>query len=201
MGFLDTLNPCPHSTAGNFINDLAEQSPRHARALQLSQLQQELAGLERQDAEQAQTFQIARTRVEIELQRAVQAGTIGASAKETRLKRFDSLVAGPGGLTFAAAGISDGTIPLTKEQLERIPSGKVTIPPHLADRVGITFEQILAAAAQDVEAGLLVSDVLPGGDQSDDVGDISGRVLEDLERGPTLPEPKPSNLPPNSPPT
>lgn len=184
---------------GGFLQELVEKSPRHARALQIAQLEQELADLERQDADKAQALQIARTRVEIELERAVQAGTITTAAKDKRLERFDDIVAGPGGLTLAAAGISDGSIPLSEEQRARyenagLDTEDVVVPPHLAKDFGITFEQILAAAAQDVEAGLLISNVLPGGDVSADVGDISASVVEDLQNGPTLPD---SRLPLN----
>ena len=116
--------------AGDFIRNLTEKSPEHARSLQLAQLQQELTDLQRQDAEKALAIEIARTQVEIELERAVLSGTLDASAKEARLKRFDTDVGG--GITFdgrIAAGshirrqIAHGHIPLTDQQ-RRLVEGK-----------------------------------------------------------------------------
>lgn len=177
---------------GEMLADITGRSPRHARALQIAQQSQRLEALEREDAERAQVIRIARNAIEYQLEAAVQDGTLDASAKQARLEVFDGHVGNLNFRSHARGRLGSINIPgmeLTPEQEayldarydEDDPRRNVKLPKSL-----LTPQQIAIAAAQSVESSGLLTDLVPGGNQSDFV-ELSDFVNEELRTGPQLP--------------
>lgn len=166
--------------ARQFIEDLVSQSPQHARALQVAQQDQQIQSQERQDPN-AQVVLLARNAIELQLEQAVQRGDLTASAKEARLKAFDSVIGRPNAGASARSRLGEDF--RERERLGQLDPGEDD--PRL--RTGeVTIEEIVEAAAGTIESGGLLSDLLPGGDQSTEI-ELSNFVRNEVGRGPALP--------------
>ena len=168
---------------GDFIQDLITKSPNHARALKIAQQAQELADLERQDAERAQIFEIARGALEYELEKAVQDGTLDPSAKKARLGQFEKHFNNLDFRRHVRGDLNAGIVELTEEQKQLL-GDKSAISLPLNE---ITPQQIAESAAQAVEKNGVFTDLIQGGDRSDYV-ELSDQVRDAVNSPPNLPE-------------
>lgn len=197
---IDTVNRFVDETRGAvdgpdkanaFLRDLIEKSPRHAAAIQLAQLQQQVQEAQRGN-ERAQTFKVARTLIERELERAAAAGVIDQTTVATRLDYFDN--------NFAQLSNEDvlrevarGNVRLTDEQEKLLLAlGYEPGDPRREYRIAtldpnlVTDAQRAEAAASRIEAGTYVSDLFAGGDESTRV-ELTDPLNQELGRGPALP--------------
>lgn len=159
-----------------FINDLVTKNPQAARALQIAQQEQAIEAEKRKD-QSAQIIEIARNSLELELEKAVQAGDIETSVKNSRLEKFDELVGGVKGRNLAATYIGKGLIKPTPDQ--------VGVPSDLLFHTDITTKQIVEAAAIKLETGH-IGTLVPGGDSTKYI-ELSDPVRDAVNRGPDVP--------------